>query len=75
MQKNIKATLLIEELSKVAIRLQDHKDRAFPPDQFKKTIDLNLPSFSGFEQHDAQEFLNILLDKISEELIKFNLKK
>ncbi|CAK76136.1 unnamed protein product (macronuclear) [Paramecium tetraurelia] len=73
-QKNSKFTYLIEELSKVAIRLKDQKDKAFAPEQFKKAIDHNLPSFSGFEQHDAQEFLNMLLDTMSDELKK-NLQK
>lgn len=27
-----------------------------------------MPLFSGYDQHDAQEFLNLLLDKMSEEL-------
>ncbi len=40
-------------------------ERAFPQ-QFKKMIDIHLPSFSGFDQHDAQEFLNVLLDKLNE---------
>jgi ubiquitin C-terminal hydrolase len=35
------------------------------PQQFKKMIDLHLPQFSGFDQHDAQEFLNALLDKLN----------
>ena len=35
---------------------------------FKKVIDVHMPLFSGYDQHDAQEFLNLLLDKINEEL-------
>ena len=27
-----------------------------------------MPLFAGYDQHDAQEFLNLLLDKIDEEL-------
>jgi hypothetical protein len=28
-------------------------EKAFPQD-FKKMIDINMPTFSGFDQHDAQ---------------------
>ena len=36
------------------------------PSLFKKLIDMHMPLFSGYDQHDAQEFLNLLLDKITE---------
>jgi ubiquitin C-terminal hydrolase len=38
------------------------------PHQFKKMIDVHLPLFSGYDQHDAQEFLNVLLDKLNDEI-------
>lgn len=37
------------------------------PSMFKKTFGTKHDMFSGFEQHDSQEFINILLDEIHEE--------
>jgi ubiquitin C-terminal hydrolase len=36
------------------------------PQLFKRVIDVYMPLFSGYNQHDAQEFLNLLLDKLNE---------
>ena len=43
--------------------LKNEKPSAF---FFKKVIDIHMPLFSGYDQHDAQEFMNLLLDKVSE---------
>ena len=38
------------------------------PLKFKVSIDKNIPQFSGYSQHDAQEFLMFFLDKMHEEI-------
>ncbi len=38
------------------------------PRHFKTIIDQHMPIFIGNDQQDAQEFFNLLLDKINEEL-------
>lgn len=38
------------------------------PSELKKKIDVHMQMFSGYNQHDAQEFLNLLLDKVNEEI-------
>ena len=36
--------------------------------EFKKIVDVRMSQFSGYDQQDAQEFLNLLLEKVSDEL-------
>ena len=57
---------LLYAISAVGKRLLNNQRTE--PDGLKKAIDLHLEVFSGYDQHDAQEFLNLLLDKISGEM-------
>lgn len=45
------------------------------PVAFKKVVNQDLPMFFGSQQHDAQEFLNFLLDKLSENLNRAELEE
>lgn len=45
-----------------------NQNRTCPPHDFKMHISNKHKMFMGFKQHDSQEFLNILLDTIHEEL-------
>jgi len=38
------------------------------PVTFKKIVSQELPMFFGNQQHDSQEFLSFLLDKMSEDM-------
>lgn len=41
---------------------------AVNPSSLKKAISKALPMFAGNSQHDSQEFLNFLLDKLHEDI-------
>ena len=41
---------------------------SFSPRGFKSAIDSHMKQFNGFKQHDAQEFLTALLDRIHDEI-------
>lgn len=42
------------------------------PFELKKTVNKELPEFSGFDQCDAQEFLTYFLNRMSEDLNRHN---
>lgn len=52
------------EFSKVVKGLLKKED--FNIQEFKKIVNAKMPLFAGYDQHDAQEFLNLLLDKMDE---------
>ncbi|CED82890.1 Ubiquitin C-terminal hydrolase [Phaffia rhodozyma] len=41
---------------------------SFSPGEFKRTLARFAPSFSGYQQHDSQEFITFLLDGLHEDL-------
>lgn len=41
---------------------------SYSPKYFKSAVDSHCNTFKGFNQHDAQEFLNAIIDRIHEEL-------
>ena len=43
-------------------------NNSFSPRNFKNAIETFQPMFSGYQQHDTQEFLNYLLDGLHEDL-------
>jgi ubiquitin C-terminal hydrolase len=43
-------------------------ERYFSPIKMRWTVCKFAPIFNGFQQHDAQEFLNTLLDGLHEDL-------
>lgn len=50
------------------------RDRAISPNQFKLEIGRRAPYFSGYQQHDAQEFLRYLIDGLHEGLNRVKTK-
>ncbi|CAF1092607.1 unnamed protein product, partial [Didymodactylos carnosus] len=51
----------------------DHpQDSCFEPKLLKRRISLFAPQFTGYGQHDAQEFMNFLLDALHEDLKRFS---
>jgi ubiquitin C-terminal hydrolase len=47
---------------------------AFAPREFKSTIGRFTPQFTGYQQHDSQEFLAFLLDGLHEDLNRIKVK-
>ncbi|KRX00231.1 hypothetical protein PPERSA_10730 [Pseudocohnilembus persalinus] len=70
-QKKETKYFLMEEVSKLARELSDKKYNdplnPYQPYSLKKAIDAEMNQFSGYEQHDAQEFFNFFLDFLLEE--------
>ncbi|CAD6197039.1 unnamed protein product [Caenorhabditis auriculariae] len=61
--------VLAEEMRKVLIQLnQRGKDTAFAPHEFHHVVTSIKPSFRGFGQHDAHEFLRVILERMHQEL-------
>ena len=50
----------------IAILWQDNE--SLKPDKFKRSVDLHCSKFRGFSEHDAQEFLIYILDRMHEEI-------
>jgi ubiquitin carboxyl-terminal hydrolase 4/11/15 len=48
--------------------------RSIAPTAFKRTIGSFAPRFSGYEQHDSQEFLSFVLDGLHEDLNRVRAK-
>lgn len=50
------------------------KQRSFAPARLKSLISIKAPQFTGFAQHDAQEFMAFLLDGLHEDLNRIHNK-
>nr|XP_037271487.1 ubiquitin carboxyl-terminal hydrolase 19-like [Rhipicephalus microplus] len=50
------------------------KQRSFAPDRLKRLISIKASQFTGFAQHDAQEFMAFLLDGLHEDLNRIHNK-
>jgi ubiquitin C-terminal hydrolase len=60
-------TIIIEKLSEIINSLISKGNSCITPVSFKNALDIKLPNFRGFSQHDAHELLLQLLDVIIEE--------
>ena len=47
---------------------------SYSPSDFKRTLARFAPSFSGYQQHDSQEFITFLLDGLHEDLNRIKKK-
>ncbi|CAK0869140.1 unnamed protein product [Prorocentrum cordatum] len=59
---------LAEEFGNVMAGLWSGKSASFQPRNLKRTIDQIAPYFAGYEQHDAQELLAFVLDRLHDDL-------
>lgn len=50
------------------------RQRSFAPSRLKSLISIKAPQFTGFAQHDAQEFMAFLLDGLHEDLNRIQSK-
>ncbi|XP_077547495.1 ubiquitin carboxyl-terminal hydrolase 19-like isoform X2 [Haemaphysalis longicornis] len=50
------------------------RQRSFAPSRLKSLIGIKAPQFTGFAQHDAQEFMAFLLDGLHEDLNRIQSK-
>lgn len=54
--------------AKLLNELWNKSNSSFSPSALKNAIGKHNPMFSGYSQHDSQEFLNSLLDTLHEDL-------
>ncbi|CDW85002.1 ubiquitin carboxyl-terminal hydrolase family [Stylonychia lemnae] len=54
--------------AKLLNELWNRENDTFSPNMLKRHIGKQNPMFSGYQQHDSQEFLNFLLDTLHEDL-------
>ncbi|CAK9114429.1 unnamed protein product [Durusdinium trenchii] len=57
-----------QEFGSVLLELWSGKGSVVSPNNLKRTIDQFAPQFAGYEQHDAQEFLDFVLEALHEDL-------
>lgn len=55
-------------------RLHHGHSSSYSPSDFKRTLARFAPSFSGYQQHDSQEFITFLLDGLHEDLNRIKKK-
>eukprot|EP01101_Sappina_pedata_P007029 TRINITY_DN3631_c0_g1_i1.p1 TRINITY_DN3631_c0_g1~~TRINITY_DN3631_c0_g1_i1.p1 ORF type:complete len:920 (+),score=262.23 TRINITY_DN3631_c0_g1_i1:158-2761(+) len=65
---------LAKEYANVVENMWSGKNRAFEPRYFKYELQKFSPQFSGYAQHDSQEFLICLLDGLHEDLNRIKSK-
>lgn len=59
---------LAQEFGSVFLELWSAKSCVVSPRDLKRTIDQFAPQFAGYEQHDAQEFMDFLLEALHDDL-------
>jgi hypothetical protein len=55
-------------------RMHSGRYSSLAPREFKRSLEQCAPQFSGYAQHDSQEFLNFLLDGLHEDLNRCRVK-
>ena len=65
---------LATSFSKVMRRLWSGEHQHFAPDKLKDVIEKRHSSYDGFTQHDAHEFMSLLLDGLHEDLNRVTVK-
>jgi len=59
---------LAQEFGLVFLELWSGKSSVVSPRNLKRTIDQFAPQFAGYEQHDAQEFMDFMLEGLHDDL-------
>ncbi len=60
--------LLIQEIAKIYLSSKTTKHQSINTRSFKRIFEKHCPYFEGYTQHDAQEFLICLLERLTEQI-------